>query len=304
MVVFEQMLVLLILLIVGVIAARFGVMDEDTTRRFTSFTLLIPQTCMILGSVINADLGITPGHVFVILGVGVVMYAVLVALSFLVPFVYRCKPEDKGIYSFMTIFGNTGFMGIPVARALFGNVAAFYTALLNIPFNILAYTLGIALLNSGGERSRIQWKLLINPPMIAAFLAILLACVDIRVPDPLAKAVGMLGDMVVPCSMIIIGASLGAQKLRDVFGDLRVYAFAPVRLFVVPILLWAVMHLIVRDEILIGTITLLGAMPVASFATMLSIQYGGNVQMASRSVFVTTILSVATIPLVCALLPI
>ena len=67
MVVFEQMLVLLILLIVGVIAAKCGVMDADTTRRFTRFTLLIPQTCMILGSVINADLGITPGRVFAIL---------------------------------------------------------------------------------------------------------------------------------------------------------------------------------------------------------------------------------------------
>lgn len=304
MVVFEQMLVLLILLIVGVIAAKCGVMDEDMTRRFTRFTLLIPQTCMILGSVINADLGITPGRVFAILGVGVIMYAILVAMSFLVPILYRCKPSDKGIYSFMTIFGNTGFMGIPVARALFGNVAAFYTALLNIPFNILAYTLGIALLNSSGEKAKIQWKLLINPPMIAAFAAILFACIDIHIPTPAADAVGMLGDMVVPCSMIIIGASLGAQKLKDVFGDWHVYAFAPTRLFIVPIVLWAVMHLFVHDETLLGTITLLGAMPVASFAAMLSIQYGGNVQMASRSVFVTTVLSVITIPLVCALLPI
>lgn len=304
MVVFEQMLVLLILLIVGVIASKFGVMDEDTTRRFTRFALLIPQTCLILSSVINNDLGISAGRVFVILGVGCVMYAILVALSFLVPVIYRCKPEDKGIYSFMTIFGNTGFMGIPVARAILGSSAAFYAALFNIPFNLLAYTLGIAMLNSRGERTKIQWKLLINPPMIAAFIAIILLCINIHVPDPLANAIGMLGDMIVPCSMIIIGASLGTQKLKDVFGDWRVYAFAPVRLFFVPIILWAIMHLFVHDEVIIGTITLLGAMPVASFATMLSIQYGGNVQMASRSVFVTTILSVITIPIVCWILPV
>ena len=297
------MLVLLILLIVGVIAAKCGVMDEESTRRLTRFALVIPQTCMILNSVLNTELNVTPGRVFAVLGAGCVMYAILVALSFLVPVIYRCKPGDKGIYSFMTIFGNTGFMGIPVSGAIFGGAASFYAALLNIPFNILAYTLGIALLNSRGEKSKIQWKLLINPPMVASFLAVLLVCIKIPVPGPLSKAIGMLGDMIVPCSMIIIGASLGAQKLKDVFGDWHVYAFAPVRLFVVPLLLWSVMHFIIKDATLLGTITLLGAMPVASFATMLSIQYGGNVQMASRSVFVTTVLSVLTIPLICAIVP-
>ena len=63
------------------------------------------------------------------------------------------------------------------------------------------------------------------------------------------------------------------------------------------------MHFIVKDAALLSTVTLLGAMPVAAFATMLSIQYGGNVQMASRTVFVTTVLSVVTIPIVCAILP-
>lgn len=297
------MLVLLILLLVGVVAAKTGVMDEETNRRFTRFTLLIPQTCMILGSVINTDLGITPGRVFLVLGVGCVMYAILVALSLLVPIVYRCKPEDRGIYSFMTIFGNVGFMGIPVAGSIFGGAASFYAALLNIPFNLLAYTLGISLLNSRGGRTKINWRLLINPPLIAAALAVVILCADVHVPDPLAEAIGMLGDMVVPCSMIIIGASLGTQRLREIFGDWHVYAFAPVRLIAAPVLLWAVLHLFVHDEVLLGTMTVLGAMPVASFATMLSIEYGGNVKMASKTVFVTTLLSVGTLPLVCWLLP-
>ena len=302
--VFEQMLVLLILLIVGVIASKCGAMDEQTTGRFTHFTLIIPQTCLILSSVLNAESDVTAGRVLGVLGIGCVMYAILVAFSFLVPQLYRCMPTDRGIYSFMTLFGNTGFMGIPVAAAIIGGMAPFYAALLNIPFNILAYTLGIAMLNSKGERTGIQWKLLINPPMAASFIAVILVCVHLHVPAPLTKALGMLGDMVVPCSMIIIGASLGRQKLKEVFGDWRVYAFAPMRLIAAPLLLWGIMHFIVRDGTLLATITLLGSMPVAAFATMLSIQYGGNVQMASKTVFVTTVLSVITVPLVMAFLPV
>ena len=303
MLIFEQMLVMLILLVVGVIAAKAGVMDEESSRRFTSFNLLIPQSCMILNSILGADIEVSPGRVAVILGTGILMYAILVCIGMLVPQIYRCKPGDKGIYSFMTIFGNVGFMGIPIASALFGSEAALYAALLNIPFNVLAYTFGIALLSSSGKKGPINWRLLLNVPLIVSLLCVVLLCFHVRLSGPLGRAVDMLGDMILPSSMIIIGASLGRQKLKDVFGDWRVYLFAPMRLVVVPVVLWAIMHLFVKDPVFLGTMTLQGAMPVAAFATMLSIEYGGNVEMASKTVFVTTVLSVITIPLVCGLLP-
>lgn len=297
------MLVLLILLIVGVVAAKTGVVDRETNRRLTNFTLVIPQTCMILGSVLNVDLGLTPMKILGVMGAGFAMYAILVLLSLVVPLVYRCRREDKGIYSFMTIFGNVGFMGFPVVNAIFGGTALFYAALVNIHFNVLAYSLGISLMGSRGGKIRIDWKKLVNAPLVAAVLSIVIVCFRIRVPEPVAEAVGMLGDMIVPCSMIIIGSSLGNQKFRDIFGDWRAYAFAPVRLFVAPVLLWAILRLFIHDTVLLGTMTVLGAMPVAAFATMLSIQYGGNEQVASRTVFVSTVLSVVTIPFICWLLP-
>lgn len=303
MLVFEQTLVMLFLLVAGVISGKAGVMDEESSRRFTSFNLLIPQSCMILSSILGADIQLSAGRVFGILGTGVVMYAILVAIGMLVPQIYRCKPADKGIYSFMTIFGNVGFMGIPVAKYLLGDEAALYAALLNIPFNLLAYTFGIALLNSKGRKEPINWKLLVNAPLIISALCVVLLCLHVHITGPLGRAIGMLGDMILPSSMIIIGASLGRQKLKDVFGDWRVYLFAPMRLVVVPVVLWAILHRFVHNPVFLGTMTLQGAMPVAAFATMLSIQYGGNVEMASKTVFVTTVLSVITIPLVCGLLP-
>ena len=301
--VIDQMLVLLILLIVGVIAAKTGVIDRETNRRLTNFTLVIPQTCMILGSVLNTDLGLTPLRILWVFVAGCVMYGLLVGLSLLIPRIYRIKPRDRGLYSFMTIFGNVGFMGFPVVNSIFGPTALFYAALLNTHFNVLAYSLGISLVSSTGEKRKIDWKKMVNAPLVAAALSIIIVCFNIRVPEPLAEAVGMIGDMIVPSSMIIIGSSLGSQKLKDIFGDWRAYAFAPVRLILCPILLWAILRLFIHDPVLLGTMTVLGGMPVAAMATMLSIQYGGNEQVASRTVFVTTVLSVATIPLVCWLLP-
>ena len=303
MLIFEQTLVMLFLLAAGVIAAKAGVMDEESSRRFTSFNLMIPQSCMILSSILGADIDVSVGRVFGILGTGVLMYAILVAVGMLVPQIYRCKPEDKGLYSFMTIFGNVGFMGIPIAKALLGDSAALYAAILNIPFNILAYTFGIALLSSKGNKEPINWRLLLNVPLVVSALSIVLLCFRVRLAGPFGRAVDMLGDMILPGSMVIIGASLGRQDLKAVFGDWRVYLFAPARLVAVPLILWGIMHFIVKDPVFLGTMTLQGAMPVAAFATMLSIEYGGNVEVASKTVFVTTVLSVITIPLVVGLLP-
>ncbi|MCD7748461.1 MAG: AEC family transporter [Oscillospiraceae bacterium] len=262
------------------------------------------QSAQIISSVVGEDLDITAGQLVGVFGTACVMYGILVALGFLTPILYRFKKEDRGIYSFMTIFGNVGFMGFPVAETLFGSKGLFYAAILNMPFNLLAYTLGISLLHQGQGKTKINWRQLVNAPLVSAIVAIILLLTKVHIPTPVADAIDMLGATIVPLAMIIIGASLGSQKPSEVFGDWRAYAFAPVRLIVAPVLVWAVLRLFVTDTILLGTMTVLAAMPVASFATMLSIQYGGNERIASRTVFVTTVLSVITIPIVCWLLPI
>ena len=303
MLVFNKMLVMLLMLVVGVICAKTGIVDKDANKKLTTFALYVPQVCMILASVMSDELSVTPLQILIILGCACIMYALLVALSFLVPHIYRCKPSDKGIYSFMTIFGNVGFMGFPVVQAIFGDAAVFYASILNIPFNLLAYTLGVSLLNSKGKEVSFSWKLFVNPPLVASVVSILILLLRIPIPDFVASAVDSMGDMIVPLSMIIIGSSLGEQKLGEIFGDWRTYLFAPIRLIVSPILVWGVLHFIIKDELLLGTMTVLASMPVAAFATMLSIEYGGNEKVASRTVFVSTVLSVLTIPFVCWLLP-
>lgn len=298
----RQMVIMLIFLAIGTVAARRGIMDEEFTRRYTTFNLLIPQTGMILSSILGTEATLSVAEIGSILGYGFLMYAILIALGLLVPVLYRCKPEDKGVYSFMTIFGNVGFLGIPVAKSIFGAEAALYAGLLNIPFNLLAYTVGVAMMARGRGEKGINWKRLVNLPLIVSLASVVLLCFHVKLTGAVGSAAEMLGDMILPGSMMIIGASLGQQKLRDVFGDWRIYLFAPMRLVVVPVVLWSVLHLIVKNEVFLGTMVLLGAMPAAAFATMLSIEYGGNVKMASKGVFVTTVLSAVTIPLVVGLL--
>ncbi len=296
------MLMMMLLLLVGVVAVKTGIVDAETNRRLSRFAIVIPQSAIILSSAFNLQMEMTPGKVLGVIGVAFLMYALLTLLGLAVPALARAKEPDRGVFSFLILFGNVAYMGFPLVQALFGSDAVFYAALLNIPFNLLAYTLGVRLIGGSGAGGKMSWRQLVNPPMVASVLAVIIIFLPVKWPGPLVEATSALGDMILPLSMIIIGTSLGEMKLKDVLGDWRVYAVAPVRLLVAPVLLWAAMGLFVKDTLLLNVITLVGATPSAAMAAMMAIQYGRSERLASQGVFITTVLSMATIPLVCWLL--
>ena len=294
------MITMLLMLVVGVVLAKIGVVDPETNQRLNRFAMAVPQCATILASAMNMEPGMQMSTVLTVLGIGVVMYAVLLVIGFVVPRLLRLPRNDRGLYSVLAIFGNTGFMGMPLTGAMFGSEAVFYSALLTIPFNLLAFTIGIRLV--GGEGEKFDWHKMISPVLVSSILAAVMVFLPMPWPTPLKDAMGYFGDMILPLSMTIVGASLGAQKLRDVFADWRLYLFAPARLLLAPVLLWAVLRLFIHDPLMLGVVTVLGATPCGAIAVMLSMQYGGNEKLATRAVFMTTVLSVFTIPLVCWLL--
>ena len=294
------MTTMLLMLVIGVVAAKAGVVDPETNRRLNRYAMAIPQCATVLASAMNIEKGMTVGTVLSVLGIGVVMYALLLGLGFLVPWLLRLPRDDRGLYSVLTIFGNTGFMGLPLVGAMFGSTAVFYAALLTIPFNLLAFTVGIRLL--GGKDERFDWHKMVNPVLVSSVLAAVIIFLPISWPVFIKDTATYFGNMILPLSMTIVGASLGEQKLRDVFADWRLYIFAPARLIAAPLLLWLIMRPFISDPTLLGVVTLLGATPCAAIAVMLSMQYGGNAKLATRAVFLSTVLSVVTIPLMCWLL--
>lgn len=296
------MLVLLLLLIVGVVCAKTGVVDREGNKRLTRFAVAVCQVGMILSSVINAELGFTGAEIARIFFSGCLMYGVLVVIAFGVRWLMKRKPDVRGVFAFMTLFGNCGFMGFPVVGAIFGERAVFCAALYNIPFNILCYTVGILLIRPGQEELKLNWRALVNAPLVASLISILILVLDIPFPAPVEEAVDRMGDMIVPLSMVIIGASLGDMKIKDALGDWRSYVFSFFRLLVLPVAVHFILRPFISDPMLLGMTTVLTGMPVAAISVMLTIEYGGEEQLASKTVFVSTVLSVLTIPLICGML--
>ena len=223
-----------------------------------------------------------------------------VVMAWFLPRLMRTRSEDAGATRLVTAFGNVGFVGLPVVAAIFGDEMVFFASLCNIPFNLALYSIGAAQL-SGTDGARFDWRKVLNMPVIATLLSVVLLLSRIHVPAVIADTISTLAGATIPLSMLIIGTSLGAISVRAALTDWRAYAVSAVRLLVCPLLTWLVLRPFVSG-VLLGIPVLLAACPSAMVVTALCLQYERSDAFASKCIFLSTVLSAVTIPLLIWLL--
>lgn len=297
-VVINTMAELFLLLVLGYGLARGGMIDSVTNGKLSALVVHISLPALILASVSeNIDKGsLMEVGSFFLAGIG--FYAGMAGLAYLLVRVLRVSKAERGTYQFMLIFSNCTFMGFPIMEALYGSRAIFLSSIFNLPFNLLAFSYGIVLLAGKGESTAgFQIKKLLTPGIIASLLALLLFALRLKLPQALIQTLNVTGGLTTPLSMLVLGASLSEVPIKEVFREGRIYWMSLFRLVLLPMITYFLMSRITADELLIGIPTMTAAMPVASMAVMLSNQYKGNTRLAAIGVFISTLLSIGTIPL-------
>lgn len=145
MVMLQQMIVMLLMMAVGYLCYRRQILTEEVSRKVSAIVVNVANPCMILSSALT-DQQMQGKELVQTLAIVVMMYAFLLAMAQLLPRILRIQKESRGAYAAMTVFANIGFMGFPVLAAMYGNGALLYGAVFQIPFNILIYTYGVAVL--------------------------------------------------------------------------------------------------------------------------------------------------------------
>lgn len=300
----NQMVILFLIMLVGFCANRFGVMDTEGNRKLSTLILNVTLPSTILSSSIVDGETMTGGALAILLLASCLCYVIFIAAALIIPRLLHMAPERRGIYSFMMVFSNSLFLGIPVAEALFGEVAIFYAALINIPFCLLLYTLGVTLVSEKKQEGaqKFQWKLLLNPGALAALLGLVLYVFRVPVPGVLRDTLSLMGKITTPGAMLIIGSTLAGIAVKDLFNDPGLYVTCAVRLILFPVLIRFTMAPLISDPAVLGTLVALAATPVATNSTMLCMEYGGDYETASRGIFLSTLLSMVTMPVMIWLL--
>ncbi|MFI3313708.1 MAG: AEC family transporter [Eubacteriales bacterium] len=298
---YSTMATLFTCMAVGYLARRLKVVNADFVPNFSKLIIHVLQPFMIINSVLNKEHLMSNEQVFLLTGIALACYVVLIGLALLLPKFLHMK-VDKGTYRFMFIFGNVGFMGYPVVRSLFGDDAMFMVTIFILLFNILVYTVGILMLAGDKEKQQFSFKMFVKPTVIACVVAYAVYFINTPVPELLATCVAYVGDLTTPACMVLIGCSLGAIPVKEMGGTWRLYAVIALKMVVIPVIAFLLLRTLVTDAMMMGVIVVMLAMPIATNATMLSAVYGGNDKLASTGVLISTLLSVGTIPVLMQIL--
>ncbi len=293
----QVMVTLFIIVMLGYVLCKLGYMGDKFDQKLSAIVIDISCPALILSSVMGDRM---PDRTLILplLGVGFLTYFVLLIFGFWVPRLITRNHDEQGMVGFALMFANVGFIGYPIVSSIFGPEAVFYAALLNMPNTFFIFTAGVMLVRGEYSIKRLNPKVLFSPAMLAAFLAALIVAVGVRMPEVVARPVTMVGAITVPAALMVIGSSMARLPLRQIMGSAKVYVASAVRLLVVPVAVYALFRVCGVSAVINDINTVVIAMPVASFGTMFCMKYGRDPSLMTEITFVTTVASIATIPLI------
>lgn len=300
MLLLQQMVVLFLLMGIGFFCSKKDIITDEVSKKLSAIVVNIANPALVLTGCMGEN-KMEGKELLMVAGIVVSVYVALVLLAILIPRLLFVEQEKRGTYQAMTVFSNIGFMGFPVISAVYGNGALLYASLFMIPYNVLIYTYGVAAMTAGmGEKKKEKVSLgrIFNVGVIACIVTIILYLLRIPMPGFLGTTITQLSNLTAPLSMMVIGASLSKIQLKKLFMDGKLLLFSFIKLLVIPVAGVMIIRQFVHNDIICGVCMVMLATPVGSMTAMLAQQYDGDYEMASKGVALTTILSVATMPLV------
>ena len=290
---------LFLMIIPGYILSKKNIIDEHQCKGVSSLVVNLTWPCLIVCSLqmaFSVELVINMGYI-----AAAMVCAMIIAYAFAKGACKAMKIDKSKAYliTFMLMFGNTGFMGIPVCTVLYGQEGTFYAALLDAIGDIFIFTAGLILIEkSTGRHIGLSIKHFLTPGFASIVIGIGLFVLGVQLPDVIYMPLDKIGSATTPLAMFVVGFQLGKIHFKEMIGDVRLYVLSALKLLAMPAIFFAAMTLIFGELSLFAKIIILEmAMPVAACSTIYSEQYDGDVGFSTKGVLLTTVISIVTLSL-------
>ncbi|MBR5287589.1 MAG: AEC family transporter [Clostridia bacterium] len=213
----------------------------------------------------------------------------------------RAPRRQLACMRYATICSNAGFLGLPIIGGVYGAMGTLLVSVALIPQRIVMWSAGLSLFTQTDRKSVIR-KLITHPCIVAVIIGfVLMVCGNPTLPSAVQKFLSGASGCTTCLSMLVIGSILaGAQ--RSALRDGMVWWFSFARLILIPLTVYAVLAFFSVDRTLSGVMVLMSGMPAGSTTAILAAKYDGDAAFASCLVFVSTLLSLITLPMLCLLL--
>ena len=303
MIVIQQMCVMLILILTGCFLFRKNRLSEESAGHISGLVVNICNPAALICSAFDEGPRLSVPELAFSFGVMLLLYLVLIAAGSLFPLLLGIKKEKRYLYHLLTVYGNVGFLGIPLVTAVLGNSALIYVSINNLIYNLLFYTSGLSILRrkaglKGGNGLRDTLSGFVNIGTVSALLTIVLYIIDPPVPAVLSETVTYAGRCTTLLSMLVLGVSVARLPIREIFSHKKDYLFLALRLVLLPVGCVVCLRPFLSNPLLAGTCALLLAAPCGNLPLMCSKQFRLETDTLARTIVLATLLSVLTIPIV------
>ena len=328
-VVIQQMVIIFILIGIGILLYKRDMLSEMTARQMSGLIVNLTNPALLIGSALQDGPRMSLQELKTALVLDVAIYAMLILMSFLIPQILRVSNKYHYAYQMLTIFGNVGFIGIPLASVVLGTECLIFVSIYNLLFNFLFYTFGISLLQRAADRqaagseedagenvaggtgctsaaqnerkeqpAALRWKKLVNAGTISATATIIIYLADLPAPVILTSALNYIGQTTTLFSMLVLGVSVAQMAFRDIFCHPKLYGFVLLRQILLPIGCVVLLRPFLQNQLLLHTTALMLAVPAGNLSLMLSKQLRIDTDTISQGIILTTLLGLVTIPIV------
>lgn len=296
----ESVSVLFILIIFGFIVGKSKLISDNGSKDLTKLVIYVTLPATILSAMIRPLEMNALKDLLIITLVTAATYVIIIPIAYFITKKYHLPANQRDVLFIGACMSNVTFMGFPVLVALYGEDVLFYAALSQVfVFEFFSWFFALHILQRhvNSEATKINiLTVLKRPTIIAALIGMALFLTQIPIPNFLLRTIKMTGAATSPIAMIIVGLMLSKSDVKKSLSNKYLYYTSAIKLIIIPSVILCLMYLLGIRGLILGLPTVELAMPTAAYLAMLSSIAGNDTELASQQVFVSSFLSVLTIP--------
>ena len=292
-IVFAQMIVIVILVCVGIGLYKRKYIDETMSEKLSAIVVDVCNPVLCLSCGLEAKGAAGHKEIALAFMAAFLVYAFLLVSGFFVPKICGISIEDQKYDNMMMVYGNIGFIGIPVAKAVLPPEAMLYVIILNIMYSVIFYTHGIWLM---GAKKEAHFRL--QPGLVCSVLTIIIFWFELSFPDIVTQSITYIGNATTFLSMTLLGCSFAAVSAKVFKGNWKTYLFIILKMLAIPVVLGYLLSILKVNEHMVQAFVLLVAMPAGNMPLMLAKQVGEDTEVLTQGILLTTIVTPLSLLLV------
>lgn len=297
-IVLNQLISFLIMMIIGFLAAKLSVVSEEFLDGLSKLIMRIILPILIFTNAVNGTTRSELFECYPILLLSLGMYIGLIIVFLLISKVMSLKEERNRLYRCTMIFGNAGFIGIPLLMSIFPEKGALYIALMSIVDQTFLWTYGHNLTIPIKEKQKFKIKNFINPALGAVALSLVIILLGIHIPTIILTPLQTVGKASTPLSLIYLGGLFYYCNWKIVLKEKELYVGIFIKMIIFPIVFYYIASGIFSNTDMVRAMSIISALPTMTTIAMFAKSKNNQAEYAVGTVLITTAVCLITLTIV------